>query len=442
MQKIFARKKALQISANVMSMKNNINSDSGSAFTEREQVKAYWEKHHVQWEKTAQNLVQYLEQKLTVHDVKYTIKSRVKSLGSFYKKYLTKKSNDPQVTLEKITDSIGIRIICPFLEILHNVESLIQEEFSILEIEKKGYENSFKEFGYQSTHYLIRVPEQWDKSNVAKDCCVAEIQVRTILQEAWAEVEHELIYKSEFKPYSEPLRRKLAALNANLTISDILFQELRDYQKNIEQRIQLRRDSFHDQIHTAFSLDEQQFLQVDHESFEKSNIPTQDFLVGSAMSGLELNDLLIQSLNAHNAKEYRKAMVMYSHILERNPEKKIQSIIFTHRGMAYFSLADYEKAIIDFSTAHSMDQENTRPLYYRGLAYQVLKKYNDSLIDLNLCLEKDPTFFDALLSRAQIFFHLQDFAQAISECENILQIYPDNEKVTKFLNIVRHRAML
>jgi len=73
--------------------------------------------------------------------------------------------------------------------------------FSIEEIERKGAERSFREFGYESIHVLVRVPDE-----VAQQLCphlernVIEIQLRTILQEAWAEVEHELVYKAEFTP--------------------------------------------------------------------------------------------------------------------------------------------------------------------------------------------------------------------------------------------------
>jgi putative GTP pyrophosphokinase len=64
---------------------------------------------------------------------------------------------------------------------------------------------------------------------------VCEVQVRTILQDAWAEVEHELVYKAEFTPFDEPMKRKLAALNANLTLSDMLFQEITGLSASVDQ---------------------------------------------------------------------------------------------------------------------------------------------------------------------------------------------------------------
>src|SRR5690606_12002199 len=61
-----------------------------------------------------------------------------------------------------------------------------------------------------------------------------EVQVRTILQDAWAEVEHELIYKNHFRyPNSDSIRKKLAAVNASLSLADMIFQEIRDTQKEM-----------------------------------------------------------------------------------------------------------------------------------------------------------------------------------------------------------------
>jgi putative GTP pyrophosphokinase len=161
-----------------------------------------------------------------------TVKSRTKDFASFYKKYLrllnqTSRDGKPPV----ITDLIGIRIICPFIEDLALVEEALKRKFEVLEVERKGSEHSFKEFGYQSTHLLITIPAGLIETQGMQDCGVAEVQIRTILQDAWAEVEHELVYKAEFTPFDDPMKRKLAAVNASLFLADIIFQEIRDYQR-------------------------------------------------------------------------------------------------------------------------------------------------------------------------------------------------------------------
>ncbi len=122
--------------------------------------------------------------------------------------------------------------------------------FLVEEVDVKGADYPYHMFGYESVHFLVRIPDNClhGSLNGNNNSSVCEVQVRTILQEAWAEVEHEIIYKSDFSPLDEPLKRKLAALNANLTLSDITFQEIRDYQKDLHKALKLRRNNFYEKI--------------------------------------------------------------------------------------------------------------------------------------------------------------------------------------------------
>ncbi len=187
------------------------------------------------------------------------LKSRIKSFASYYQKVLRQKSSEiyKKNSLVCLTDMMGIRVVCLFLENIAEVERLISEKYNVREIEHKGAEQSFREFGYESVHILIEIPDEClDLSVLDADflkshplpkelCC--EIQIRTILQDAWAEVEHELIYKTEFTPFDAPLRRKLASVNASLSLADTIFQEIRDYQKNFQRQVDRRRASFYSQ---------------------------------------------------------------------------------------------------------------------------------------------------------------------------------------------------
>lgn len=76
-------------------------------------------------------------------------------------------------------------------------------------MERKGSERTFREFGYESVHFLLDIPEEFKVGLVLPKNLIFEIQLRTILQDAWAEVEHELVYKSEFSPFDQPLKESL-----------------------------------------------------------------------------------------------------------------------------------------------------------------------------------------------------------------------------------------
>jgi hypothetical protein len=91
---------------------------------------------------------------------------------------------------------------------------------------------------------LINIPKKLLGQYRTEEPLLCEIQLCTTLQDAWSEVEHELIYKKDFSPFDEPMKRKVAALNANLTLSGTLFQEIRDYQRKLQMELHKRRESF------------------------------------------------------------------------------------------------------------------------------------------------------------------------------------------------------
>jgi ppGpp synthetase/RelA/SpoT-type nucleotidyltranferase len=127
-----------------------------------------------------------------------SITSRVKNEQSFKEK-LSRKNNKYE-SLEDITDIVGIRIITYYADDVDTIAKIIEEEFDI------DYENSIDKrkvldpdrFGYLSLHYVIKLNKNrlllTEYRKYAK--CKAEVQIRSILQHAWAEIEHDSGYKS------------------------------------------------------------------------------------------------------------------------------------------------------------------------------------------------------------------------------------------------------
>ncbi|MDY6967100.1 MAG: tetratricopeptide repeat protein [Spirochaetota bacterium] len=376
-----------------------------------------------------------------------TIKGRVKSFDSYYNKLLKRltKFNDINIAND-ITDILGIRIICPFLENIKTIEELIDANYDIIESDHKGMEHSFKEFGYVSTHHLIAVPNDILSNHQVNKDLICEIQICTTLQDAWSEIEHELVYKAEYSPYDETVKRKLAALNANLTLSDILFQEIRDYQKKIQSELNKRRNTFIKQVETNdIQYLEQDIIEQDvqmnvvkkEDTSSDNNKPVQYNNVR-----YKINDLLLEALDAHNNNHFSKAIEIYTKILTYNTPKNIQIIVHIHRGIANFAEANYNYSIKDFTNALALDKDNYKALYYRGLIQRFLHNYQFSLNDLNRCIELEPYKFYPYYNRAQVYLHLNDYPSALSDCEKALKIKPDSPKVLKFIKIIKSRMNL
>jgi hypothetical protein len=86
-----------------------------------------------------------------------------------------------------------------------------------------------RQFGYRSVHLVAKVRSRsaelgWYES-VGPDWF--EIQVRSILEHSWAEIEHEVVYKSGVA-YSNEFKRSFSALAGTLEILDQQFVTLRD----------------------------------------------------------------------------------------------------------------------------------------------------------------------------------------------------------------------
>lgn len=150
---------------------------------------------------------------------------RAKTLKSFVEKLERKAYETPLV---EITDLAGARAVCLYKDDIPLIERIVADEFEVLERVDKLAEKKPDEFGYGALHFVVRLGS---KSSGARyddlKGLVCEIQVRTVLQDAWAIVDHHLVYKSK-SGVPPAIRRKLGRLSAQFEDADERFQEIRD----------------------------------------------------------------------------------------------------------------------------------------------------------------------------------------------------------------------
>ncbi len=153
------------------------------------------------------------------------VESRLKEFDSLCDKVRRKHYDNP---LQEIHDVCGLRVICYYPSDVGRVSELIQREFDVVELVDKADLLEPEVFGYRSLH--ITVTPNKDMLNTVSyrglNDLKAEIQVRTILQHAWADLSHELDYKKEeYAP--KQFHKRLYQLNAMLDNLDGQFDELR-----------------------------------------------------------------------------------------------------------------------------------------------------------------------------------------------------------------------
>jgi putative GTP pyrophosphokinase len=377
----------------------------------------------------ARDLESQLEKKFSHLGSRILVKGRLKNFSSYYKKYLRilkakaggEAATGPSHELLEITDLIGLRVVCPFLEDMWETEKIIRDAYEVVEVERKGAGYSFKEFGYESTHFLVNIPRPLLEARGECGCRVAEIQVRTILQDAWAEVEHELVYKAEFTPFDEPMKRKLAAVNASLSLADTIFQEIRGYQRQLNGELGKRRDSFYQKIHESTDA----LILADPAGIRPKESEKQDDY--NPLSASTVDDMLLNALYAHNKNRFDTAVALYSRILEMKIADPIRSLIHKHRGMAYFAQSLYQDAIDDFSNSLLWDKTSYKAAYYRGVVWAVTRQYTQAVEDFTLSLTINPYQAFCLVRRGQAYYHIGDYPAALADCEAALDLEPENE---------------
>jgi putative GTP pyrophosphokinase len=407
-------------------------------------------------------------------DVHFTMKYRVKTFASYYAKLLKRKAGEKQTgETIPIHDIMGTRVVCPFLEDVEHVEECLRNAFTIHEIERKGAKRTFSEFGYSSTHLLLEIPQDIRIQYKDLNLTIAEVQVRTFLQDAWAEVEHELIYKNSnmITPLDEPLRRKLAALNANLSLSDDIFQEIRDYQRRLHCELNKRRHSFTAQLDeikpglTAATPPKKDVAANIHccsyndGSDNGANGGANNGTTnngngvngnGSGIGGMlppDINScnkdhLLLSALNAHNEKNFPLAISIYTTILGQEIPPYIRALVLIHRGKAYFSQSNYSEALKDFTAATQCAPNDNRAFYHLGVVNRILDDNHAALTALQSCIEINPHHVDALFALAGVYFDMGDHPGALEYCEKTLLVEPDSASVKEFRKLVISRLKL
>lgn len=169
------------------------------------------------------------------------IESRVKSLNSciakIERKYLEENEEKScQEICKKITDFVGIRVICSYEDEIPIVKEIVDNEFEIKgETDKTKEKEERDTFGYRGLHLdvkmkenRLKLPEYSDLSEFS-----VEIQIRTVIQDAWSRLEHKIVYKRNVPQEISRSTERLAAL---FEIADSEFIRLRDKTKEQEEK--------------------------------------------------------------------------------------------------------------------------------------------------------------------------------------------------------------
>lgn len=212
-------------------------------------------KHRVdRYEKLAQICAHQCERELKRRGIRALVTFRAKRLDSLLNKARSRAEQRQYRTIsdiyEDIVDLAGVRIALFFPGDQEEVDSFIHTHFAVEQIKdfpedssrRVSYSQRFS--GYAARHYRLRLKHNNPELPEIDDGLtnhIVELQVGSVLMHAWAEVEHDLVYKSTSSRLSQDEYAILDELNGLMHAGEIALERL---QRAVKRRLNFELKPF------------------------------------------------------------------------------------------------------------------------------------------------------------------------------------------------------
>lgn len=189
--------------------------------------------------KTFKNLIiNLLNDEFEKASVIYRIKDKTSCSEKIGRKYSKILQDEPYKNItDLLTDLVGVRIICMYESEIPKIANLLESEFEIIDKTDKTKEllKNDNAFGYKGLHLDLKLNET--RSNLPEYTAYKnlrfEIQIRTIIQNAWSELDHQIKYK---KHIPKELGRRINRLAALFEIADTEFESIDKVSKDLQKQ--------------------------------------------------------------------------------------------------------------------------------------------------------------------------------------------------------------
>ena len=176
---------------------------------------------------------------LSVSTVTSRLKGRKESIKKFSRKYQSdlEKEKKAYEIKDYITDLIGVRIICLYEKNIQEVGDILRDNLCMIDSTDKSQliEQTENTFGYKGLHLDMKLDEAREampEYSRYKDI-VFEVQIRTIIQDAWSVLDHKIKYK---KSIPHELKRRINSLAALFETADREFYSIQEETEKLEQK--------------------------------------------------------------------------------------------------------------------------------------------------------------------------------------------------------------
>ena len=156
-----------------------------------------------------------------------SVTGRAKSVGSFAAKLDRVDLDDP---IAQMTDLIGVRVITYVHRDVAAVAALLAEAMQVEDDRDMGEETAMQgRFGYASRHLQLRLDDADRAAYPTIGGRQVQVQIRTVLQHAWAEFEHDIRYKGSVPAeHAQDFDRRFTLAAGLIELADREFSSILD----------------------------------------------------------------------------------------------------------------------------------------------------------------------------------------------------------------------
>ncbi|AQW32346.1 hypothetical protein JK151_20585 (plasmid) [Ralstonia syzygii subsp. celebesensis] len=262
---------------------------------------------------TAEHYARDLQKMDGVHSVRFRVKDTTHLLEKIVRKLIDKPEEYKEISAQNyhkiITDLVGIRAIHLFKDECIAIDKQIKDHFNITEgpianirpgdsdllYRDNGIEVDTRDSGYRSIHYIVS-----DSSRRRET--FSEIQVRTIFEEGWSEIDHQVRYPN-FSD-DETLREFLGVFNRIAGAAD----EMGSFVRRLSQTIAKIAEPLKGSLQASGTTDT--YTKLNDLLFALSNKEIRNInLRNHNTNFIALSSLVNKSLQEHkNSEEAKKPM--------------------------------------------------------------------------------------------------------------------------------------
>jgi tetratricopeptide (TPR) repeat protein len=124
----------------------------------------------------------------------------------------------------------------------------------------------------------------------------------------------------------------------------------------------------------------------------------------------------------YDIADYGKAIENYTEAISMKPNF---TVAYNNRGNAHINLGELDKAIEDYTNAITSDSKYAIAYNNRAVAFYNKRKYDDALADYNKAIELDSKYAVAYNGRGTVYLVKGNYDKAIADYRKALELKPD-----------------